>query len=107
MFHTYNIEKNPKSNENDAWHGNIAVPHLIFDDLKGYKENLGNFFKIEYDKFTECFIFLNSGGVTSKTKCIPMNKFFLNILNFVDKILVKLFPSIFCMGRRIVLKKLN
>ena len=51
--------------------------------------------------------FLNSGGVTSKTKCIPMNKFFLNILNFVDEILVKLFPSIFCMGRRIVLKKIN
>ena len=100
-------EKNPKSDENDAWHGNIAVPHLIFDDKEGYKKNLGNFFSIEYDEFTECLIFLNSGGVTSKTKCIPMNKFFLNILNFIDKILVKFFPNIFCMGRRIVLKKLN
>ena len=27
-------EKSPKSDENDAWHGNIAVPHLIFDDKK-------------------------------------------------------------------------
>jgi SAM-dependent methyltransferase len=100
-------EKTPKSNENDAWHGNIAVPHLIFDDKDGFKKNLGNLFSIEYDKFTECFIFLNSGGVTSKTKCIPMNNFFLNILDFIDKILVKLFPNIFCMGRRIVLKKIN
>ena len=100
-------EENPKSDENDAWHGNIAVPHLIFDDQDGYRENLGNIFNIEYDKFTECFIFLNSGGVTSKTKCIPMNKFFLNILDFIDKILVKLLPSIFCMGRRIVLRKKN
>ena len=50
-------------------------------------------------------IFLNSGGVTSKTKYIPMNKFFLNILHRIDKIIVKLLPNIFCMGRRIVLKK--
>ena len=100
-------EENPKSDEKDAWHGNIAVPHLIFDDKDGFKKNLGDFFSIEYDKFTECLIFLNSGGVTSKTKYIPMNRFFLNILNFIDKILVKFFPNIFCMGRRIVLKKLN
>ena len=100
-------EEKPKSDENNAWHGNIAVPHLIFDDEEGYKKNLGNIFKKEYDKFTECFIFLNSGGVTSKTKYIPMNIFFLNMLHLVDKILVKLFPSIFCMGRRIVLRKIN
>ena len=98
-------EKNPKSDEKNAWHGNIAVPHLIFDNKKKFEENLGNYFKIEYEKLTECFIFLNSGGVTSKTKCIPMNNFFLNILHKFDKILVKLMPSIFCMGRRIVLKK--
>ena len=100
-------EESPKSDENDAWHGNIAVPHLIFDDKEGYKKNLGNLFKIDYDKFTECLIFLNSGGVTSKTKCIPMNKFFLNLLDFIDKILVKLFPNFFCMGRKIVLTKVN
>ncbi len=100
-------EKNPKSDENDAWHGNIAVPHLIFDDKEGYNKFLGSIFSIEYDKFTECFIFLNSGGVTSKTKCIPMNRFFLKILDFIDKILVKIFPNIFGLGRRIVLKKIN
>ena len=100
-------EENPKSDENNAWHGNIAVPHLIFDDKEGFDENLSNLFTLEYDKFTECLIFLNSGGVTSKTKCIPMNRFFLNILDFIDKILVKLLPNIFCMGRRIVLKKIN
>ena len=60
---------------------------------------------MEYEKLTECFIFLNSGGVTSKTKYIPLNTFFLNILNFIDKMLVKIFPSFFCMGRRIVLIK--
>ena len=100
-------EKNPKSDEKNAWHGNIAVPHLIFDNKKKFEENLGKYFEKEHEKLTECLIFLNSGGVTSKTKCIPMNNFFLNILNFIDKILVKLLPSFFCMGRRIVLKKIN
>ena len=98
-------EKNPKSDEKNAWHGNIAVPHLIFDDKAKFEKNLGKYFKIEYEKLTECFIFLNSGGVTSKTKFIPLNNFFLNLLNKIDRMLVKFFPKIFCMGRRIVLKK--
>ena len=98
-------EENPKSDEKNAWHGNIAVPHLIFDNKKLFNEKLGKYFSIEYEKLSECLIFLNSGGVTSKTKCIPMNHFFLNILDSIDKILVKLFPNIFCMGRRIVLSK--
>lgn len=98
-------EKNPKSDENNAWHGNIAVPHLIFDDKNKFNEKLGKYFHIEYEKLTECFIFLNSGGVTSKTKFIPLNSFFLNALNYLDKFLVKFLPNIFCMGRRIVLTK--
>ncbi|MDA8771258.1 class I SAM-dependent methyltransferase [Candidatus Pelagibacter bacterium] len=100
-------EKNAKSDEHNAWHGNIAVPHLIFDDKKKFQQNLGNYFNIEYEKKTECLIFLNSGGVTSKTKFIPMNKFFLDTLHFIDKLLIKLLPSFFCMGRRIVLTKNN
>ncbi len=98
-------EENPKSDIENAWHGNIAVPHLIFDNKEIFKKNLGNLFSIKYEKLTECTIFLNSGGVTSKTICIPMNNFFLNILHNLDKFLVKLFPNIFCMGRRIVLEK--
>ena len=98
-------EIQPKSNEKDAWAGNIAVPHLIFDNKKKFEENLGNLFKLEYEELTECLIFLNSGGVTSKTFFLPLNNFFLNILNFIDKILIKLLPNIFCLGRRIVLVK--
>ena len=98
-------EDNAKSDENNAWHGNIAVPHLIFDDKKKFNEKLGDLFNIKHEELTECLIFLNSGGVTSKTKFIPMNRYFLNILNFLDKILIKAFPGVFCMGRRLVLVK--
>ncbi len=98
-------EKNPKSDEDNIWAGNIAVSNLIFDDKKKFNEKLGHLFSIEYEELVECLIFLNSGGVTSKTFCIPMNNFFMNILNIIDKFLIKIFPNIFCMGRRIVLVK--
>ena len=100
-------DEKASSDEQNAWHGNIAVPHLIFDDKTKFNNNLGNFFKIEYEKLSECFVFLNSGGVTSKTRFIPMNRFFLNFLNHIDNFLIKIFPNIFCMGRKIVLKKIN
>jgi len=100
-------DEKASSDEQNAWHGNIAVPHLIFDDKTKFNNNLGNFFKIEYEKLSECFVFLNSGGVTSKTRFIPMNRFFLDFLNHIDNFLIKIFPNIFCMGRKIVLKKIN
>jgi len=93
--------------EEDLWAGNIAVPHLLFDDKKNFQKHLGSYFNIEYENFSECFIFLNSGGVVSKTFYIPLNNFFLNILYSIDKILIKLFPKIFAMGRHLVLKKIS
>jgi len=69
------------------------------------KKNLGNLFTIDYEELTECLIFLNSGGVTSKTFHIPLPIPLLNTLNYIDKFLVKIAPSVFGMGRRIVLRK--
>ena len=100
-------ENEANSDEHNAWHGNIAVPHLIFDDKKKFKNNLGDLFRVDFEKFSEFTIFLNSGGVTSKTKYIPMNRFFLNLLYFLDKLLIKISPNLFCMGRKIVLTKIN
>ena len=98
-------EKNPKSDEHDLWAGNMAIPNLLFDDKKEFEKNLGSYFNIKHERLVECLIFLNSGGVTSKTFCIPMNKFFLNLINNIDKVLVKVLPSIFATGRQIVLEK--
>jgi SAM-dependent methyltransferase len=99
-------ENEAMSNNSDAWSGNIAVPHLIFDDKNSFKNKFGSKFLIEHEKIYECLIFLNSGGVSSKTFYIPLNIFFLNIVSYIDKILVYLFPKIFGMGRQIVLKKI-
>ena len=95
----------PLSDENDIWSGNIAVPHLIFDDKEIFEKNLGTKFSVIHQKFYECFIFLNSGGVSSKTFYLPFNKTFLKLFNCIDNTITKLFPNIFAMGRQIVLKK--
>ena len=57
-------EKNPKSDENDAWHGNIAVPHLIFDDREGYNKFLGNIIISYKNFFYYSFIFFNCSLLT-------------------------------------------
>ena len=95
----------PSSDEDDIWAGNIAVPHLIFDDLEKFQDELGSKFEIKHQKFYECLTFLNSGGVSSKTFYLPLNFFFLKFLNFIDGFLVKFFPNFFAMGRQIVLIK--
>jgi len=48
---------------------------------------------------------MNSGGVISKVFYLPMNRFFLNFLHLIDKILTKFLPSIFAFQRQIVLIK--
>ena len=70
-------EKVAMSKEDDIWSGNIAISHLIFDDIEKFNAKFGNKFSVIHQKFFECFIFLNSGGVTSKTFYIPLNYFFL------------------------------
>ena len=97
----------PTTEEQDLWSGNIAVPHLLFDDKKSFQKHLGAYFKIEHEKLSECLVFINSGGVSSKTFYVPLNRFFLNILYKIDNVLIKIFPKIFAMGRHLVLKKIK
>tara|TARA_B100000029_G_scaffold509986_1_gene600456 strand:- start:1697 stop:2503 length:807 start_codon:yes stop_codon:yes gene_type:complete len=92
--------------DEDLWSGNNAIPNLLFDNKSIFNKNLGSFFKIEYDEILHCFTFLNSGGVTSKTFYIPLNYFFLNLLDKIDYIFTKSLPKIFAMNRRLILKKM-
>ncbi len=98
-------EKESMSDKNNIWSGNIAVPHLIFDDIKKFEKEMGDKFKLHHQKIYECLSFLNSGGVSSKTFYLPMNYFFLKIVKLVDASLVSVLPSFFGMGRQIVLLK--
>ena len=95
----------PSADSKDLWSGNSAIPYLIFNNDKVFEEKLGNKFHIKYKIVCECFLFLNSGGVTAKTFCIPLNFFFLRIVKNMDKLLTKFFPKIFALAYKIVLIK--
>ena len=89
---------------NDLWSANCAIPNLLFDDIENFKKNIP-FFKIVFTSYSEFFLFINSGGVISKTIHIPLpiriNKFIV----ILDNILCKISPSFFPLQRQIVLEK--
>ena len=89
---------------NDPWFSNTATAELLFKDEKKFKKYFPEY-KILKNELSEFFIFLNSGGVNSNIFKLPLNYFFLDILNVIDKILVSFFPRIFALNRSVVLKK--
>ena len=99
--------KNSCINNNHPWNGNNAIPDLIFDNKIKFKKNFKKNFKIIYEDFSECFTFINSGGVYSKNFYIPLNNFLLNSIFVIENLLIKIFPKIFALGRKIVLIKTN
>ena len=74
-------------------------------DIKDFEKNMGKKFELKYSLLCECLLFLNSGGVTSKTFYIPLNFFFLKIISYLDKFLTFIFPKLFALGYKIVLEK--
>lgn len=99
--------KRPSTDKDDLWSGNSAIPYLIFNNEKMFHSQLGNKFKISYKKYCECILFLNSGGVTSKTKYLPLNDFFLKLVILLDKFLSFMAPQFFSLAYKIVLEKQN
>jgi SAM-dependent methyltransferase len=99
-------ENIPCNNSEDPWSGNVALPNLIFDNFENFNKKTNTNFKLVHEHFSEFLIFLNSGGVIAKTKFIPLNKFFNNIVMKLDKAFVR-FPNIFSMQRSVVLKKIS
>ena len=89
---------------NDLWSANCAIPNLLFDDEAKFNNEVKEF-KIIHKGFSELFLFLNSGGVIAKTKCVKLPNFMLKLVNSVDKLLVSISPQTFALQRQIVLKK--
>jgi SAM-dependent methyltransferase len=105
---SYNVDVfNPDeivNDENDLWSANCAVPEMLFSDQNRFEEVFSSF-KVTKNEPCECFIFPLSGGVISKTKIprLPVN--FLKFVLLIDKVLVGLLPSVFALGRRVVLQR--
>ena len=101
----FNIKK-PVFNPKNSWSSDNAIAFHLFDNNKKFNKYFPEY-KIEINKLNEFSIFLNSGGVVSKSFFIPLNSFFLKILDNIDNILIFFFPKIFALNRRVVLKKVT
>ena len=95
----------PATDADDLWAGNSSIPYLIFSDKAQFKKNLGDKFNIKYKINCECLLFLNSGGVTSKTLYLPLPNFFLKFISYLDKFLSFIAPDIFSLAYKVVLEK--
>lgn len=89
----------------DPWSANAAIPYLLFHDASLFERH-APYFAITHTQLTECFIFALSGGVTAKVKTVNLPLFMLGAIDKLDDFLIKIAPSIFALGRRIVLQKL-
>lgn len=87
----------------DPWSANCSIPKLLFTNERRF-EKLTNL-RIVLNKLNEFMIFPLSGGVTAKSKTIIFPYQFLKLIDAIDGILIRLFPSIFALGRSIVLEK--
>lgn len=88
----------------DPWSANCAIPELLFTDGAEFERRIPGF-RIEKNALNECFVFLASGGVVVRAKTVELPRFALRAIDGLDSTLVKLMPSIFAMGRSVVLRK--
>lgn len=97
-------EKTVANDPADAWSANCAIPYLLFQDGKRFEQYVPDF-TIIWNKLTECLIFPLSGGVTAKTKTFNLPYPILKMVDKLDDFLIALVPSVFALGRQVVLQK--
>lgn len=105
---SYNVDvfdRNSVVNDpSDPWSANCAVPELLFRDGRKF-EAYFPYFKLLRNKAFECFLFPLSGGVIARSPTVELPVWMLRIIERVDVLLVRLLPSVFAMGRQVVLEK--
>lgn len=99
-------ESVPCNEKDKPWSANNAIPDLFFKDISKFEKYLPGF-KVKKYALTECFMFLLSGGVNFHTWHIPFNDRGCRLIRKVDKRLVKMCPSVFALGSKIVIQKIK
>ena len=92
------------NDKNDLWSANCAVPQLLFTESEKFQTTFQEL-RVEVNELCECLIFPLSGGVISKTKVPKLPLFVLNSILFLDQFLIWIAPSLFALGRRVVIRK--
>jgi hypothetical protein len=102
IFDENQVANDPK----DPWSANCAIPELLFEQTDKFHKKFPSFKIIKNEK-NEGFIFPLSGGVIAKTKLPEFPTWFLKVVYSIDKLLIKLFPNIFALGRSVVIKNIK
>ncbi|HEX4448632.1 MAG TPA: class I SAM-dependent methyltransferase [Polyangiaceae bacterium] len=92
------------NNPRDPTSPNIAVPELLFSDA-GIFERRVEGFRVVRNDLCEFLSFALSGGVNAKTPTINLGPAMLSRIDRVDRALIGLLPSVFALGRRVVLER--
>jgi SAM-dependent methyltransferase len=88
----------------DPWSANCAIPELLFRDQEKFTSALPGF-RFLRNELNECILFPISGGVIAKTPTINLPNSILKVVARIDRALVRVAPSLFALGRSVVLQK--
>jgi SAM-dependent methyltransferase len=88
----------------NLWEANNAIPDLLFEDRARFARAVPQFEIVE-ERFEECLLVLNSGGVTHKTVSVPLPSPVLRLLRRIDDAITARWPRAFAMQRNIVLRR--
>lgn len=88
----------------DVWSANCAIPKMLFQNPERFEKSLPDFEILKNERF-EGFVFPLSGGVNAKTRTVQLPFPVLKAIRALDNLLIKIAPSFFAMGRKVVLRK--
>ncbi|MES2977756.1 MAG: GtrA family protein [Pseudomonadota bacterium] len=100
VFDEFAIANDPS----DPWSANCAIPQLLFEDPGRFEAEFPQL-KVEKNALGEFLLFPLSGGVIAKTAMPQLPVWLLRAVQQLDRALVALAPSVFAMGRSVVLRK--
>lgn len=88
----------------DPWSANCAIPELLFRSSAEFEAKVPGY-RVTKNELNECLLFPLSGGVIAKTPVPQLPRFLLKLIGGIDRMLVKIAPRIFAVGRSVVLTK--
>jgi SAM-dependent methyltransferase len=88
----------------DPWSANCAIPELLFKSNATFEANIPGF-RVLKNELNECLLFPLSGGVIAKTPVPELPAPVLTLIQRLDRMLVRLAPDLFALGRSVVLEK--
>lgn len=83
--------------------GNNVLGDRLFGDLDRFRQAFPGL-AVVHHRFVECLTFINSGGVGARGPSVPLPRWGLRALGWIDDALVRLSPT-FAMAREIVFRK--